>query len=116
MIGKKEGRPQFLRVGLLDSNGSKYARLVSVVSVAQIQAVGFEFPDVDDRAVAVGQVHEPFIVNAHARRQQAMLLSVVYPGGITCGTIIQMKDLSLHAEQTRRGAEFRRRPADPPRA
>jgi hypothetical protein len=45
-----------------------------------------------------------------------MLLSVVYPGGITCGTIIQMKDLSLHAEQTRRGAEFRRRPADPPRA
>jgi hypothetical protein len=53
----EDGRPEFFRVGVPDSDRCKHPCLVSAARVLRVQAVPLQLPIIDDGALAIGQLH-----------------------------------------------------------
>lgn len=64
--GCEEGRPEFFRIGLPDSNCCEYVGFVAPSGVGRVQTVGAELLHVNDGAVPVGQFHRSFIVATYS--------------------------------------------------
>jgi len=63
--GGEQRGPEFFRVGISDSNGCKYSRLITAAWVQRIKTIIQQLANINNGPLAIGQFHEASIVTAH---------------------------------------------------